>query len=94
MSETVDLNYCNAHHFIALQRGRTTFYASVNENYHRDFDGIGADDSYTVVLLHPDRGTMIFTLDYDYIKEKLFCPESKRPEDDILNEIINRLPYK
>ena len=58
MSKSIDLNFCNAHHLMQSQLGRIRFYALVNENYHPDFDGIGADDSYTVVMLHPQKGTM------------------------------------
>jgi len=81
MSKSINLNFCNAHHLIRIQCGRIRFYASVNENYHPDFDGIGADDSYTVVMLHPQKGMLVFTLEYDSTKETYVCRESNKPEE-------------
>jgi len=38
--EKVELDFTNAHHFMPIQRGLTRFYASVNETYHKDLEGI------------------------------------------------------
>ncbi|MEP7377860.1 MAG: hypothetical protein ABI675_30960 [Chitinophagaceae bacterium] len=90
------IDYTNGHFMMEIVRGEIKVYASVNEVFYHDHcgggEGLAPCGNYFVYLLHPTRGSLHFTLEFDDELGRWDIPETpSKISDEFLNETYKPL---
>ena len=95
MAQDNIIDYTSNHKKIDIIIGEEKGYASINEVFAAEEDGIEPTGEYFVYLVHPRRGTVKFSLEYNH-EMKIWLPGdpviNALIEDTIFQKIVNELP--